>query len=135
MNEELLKSRIAILEMELKTLKAQLQNAKTGKIVSLPSKFRLIIEKVCEAWSISETELLSKSRTEPLARSRAMIAGLAQELLPEVSLVAQGRILGRDHSTIIHARQAHRDRVFCSEIYRTSFEKFKKTLEPVLIGK
>jgi len=61
-----------------------------------------IIEAVCAAWRVKEEQLLSKSRKARVARAR-QVAGYLLRQHTALSFPAIGRILGRDHSTIIHS--------------------------------
>ena len=68
-----------------------------------PLTVSFIKRKVCDYFSISETELCSKTRTKEVAFARQIGMYLSRELTP-VSLPKLGEAFGnRDHTTVMHA--------------------------------
>jgi chromosomal replication initiator protein len=64
---------------------------------------REIQERTCEAYGISMDDLLSSSRTQPVALARQVAMYLSRELT-DATLPAIGRAFGnRNHTTVMHA--------------------------------
>ena len=59
-----------------------------------------IINKACELWGVSYEDVVGKRREVPLPFARAMIAKTIRET-HDISLIEIGRIINRNHSTII----------------------------------
>lgn len=64
----------------------------------------LIIDKVCEYFNISKSDIVGKKKSKEIVEPRMIAVYLASELL-DIPLIAIGKHFGgRDHTTIIHAR-------------------------------
>jgi hypothetical protein len=61
-----------------------------------------IFERCCAAWNTSEEEILSWVKKRKLARKRQVLAWKLYQL-NYMSYPAVGRLLGRHHTTIMHA--------------------------------
>lgn len=61
-----------------------------------------IIERACRAWNVREADLLGWIKKRPIARKRQVLAWKLYQL-PYMSYPAVGRLLCRDHTTIMHA--------------------------------
>jgi chromosomal replication initiation ATPase DnaA len=69
-----------------------------------------IIEETCARWGVTEDELRSPERTRHIAWARAEAFTRMTDETP-FSSSAIGRIFQRDHSAVIKATQAHRERI------------------------
>jgi chromosomal replication initiator protein len=80
-----------------------------------------IIRKVCEYMSVNESKVLSKSREYKMVMTRFVIIDcLLNQQSFKYTLKEIGQMLGgRDHTTVIHSRDALRDWVNTDETMRT----------------
>jgi hypothetical protein len=94
---------IEALQQEIAQLSAQLKamlcEDETPLVV--PSRIKPVIRAVAKYYGVSLADLLSCRRSRSVARSRHVAMYLAKELTRH-SLPAIGRMLDRDHSTILH---------------------------------
>lgn len=89
------------------------------------SRIAQIVKVVAEARNVSVYEIASSSRSQPISWARQEIMYLVRELT-NLSLPSIGRILGRDHTTILHGlRQVNERRkniIYAQEISRMQAE-------------
>jgi chromosomal replication initiation ATPase DnaA len=77
------------------------QEKKTGELTEDVSDiYNEVMLKVCEAFSVTDSELKSPSRKRRIVQARAVIFKAMRE--QGVSLAAIGRCVNRDHSTVSH---------------------------------
>ena len=62
-----------------------------------------IIDCVCEYFSLSRDEILGKKRNKEIVEPRQICMYIISQVL-DMPLLAIGQIFGRDHTTVIHAR-------------------------------
>ncbi|MBQ9081313.1 MAG: chromosomal replication initiator protein DnaA [Clostridia bacterium] len=62
-----------------------------------------IIKSVCSYYKVTKTELLGKNKKQEVVRARQICAYLMCEML-SLPLVNVGKLLSRDHATVIHSR-------------------------------
>ena len=62
-----------------------------------------VIKSVCSYYKISKSDLLGKNKKQEIVRARQICAYLMCEML-SLPLVNDGKLLARDHATIIHSR-------------------------------
>ncbi len=62
-----------------------------------------IIKSVCSYYKVSKSDLLGKNKKQEIVRARQICAYLMCEML-SLPLVNVGKLLARDHATIIHSR-------------------------------
>ncbi|MBO5783278.1 MAG: chromosomal replication initiator protein DnaA, partial [Clostridia bacterium] len=62
-----------------------------------------IIKSVCSYYKVTKTELLGKHKKQEVVRARQICAYLMCEML-SLPLVNVGKLLSRDHATVIHSR-------------------------------
>ncbi len=67
--------------------------------------FDRIVRAVAEHYGILEKDLLSRSKSRRVADPRQMVMFLAYEMMKGTSFFEIGQRLGRDHSTVMHARR------------------------------
>lgn len=92
--------------------------------------FNYIASMVCTRYNLPRQHVLSKVRTAPLARARAIMINLVLEVYG-CSLPNIGKLFNLDHTTIIHHRdQKFKKTGFWSEHdpIHEDFENFKRAL-------
>ena len=94
---QLLGKRSASIEDARETFKEQLDDKKERLTPDA------IISVVCDYFNISNDEIRGKKKSKDIVEPRMMAIYLINELLG-LPLVTIGKIFGRDHTTIIHAR-------------------------------
>lgn len=62
-----------------------------------------ILDAVCAVWDVSRHDLLGRSRSQPVAFARQLAMALTYNMTG-CSLHDVGGIFGRNHATVIHAR-------------------------------
>lgn len=68
-----------------------------------------ILDAVCMALSVDVEVVLSQSRKKYVSQARFIAIGLSLRLNCKITLKGLGRLLRRDHSTIIYGRQLFND--------------------------
>ena len=64
-----------------------------------------IIEIVCKYYNVQESDLIGKKRNKEIVDPRQICMYLITDLIPDMPLLAIGKLFGgRDHTTVIHAR-------------------------------
>ncbi len=87
-----------------------------------------IIEQVAEYFRLSEDDLLSRSRKQPVARARQIAMYLCRELTEDSYSHIGTRFGGRDHSTVIHAYRKIEEEVDEDEDLREDVSSLKSRL-------
>jgi chromosomal replication initiator protein len=91
---------------------------------------QLIVEIVCDHFQISMDQILSKSRTNEIAKPR-MIAMYLAKNMTGASQDAIGSFLGgRDHSTVIHGIKRVEEEIQNNETMKNQIEVIKKKINP-----
>ena len=91
---------------------------------------QLIVEIVCDHFQISMDQILSKSRTNEIAKPR-MIAMYLAKTMTGASQDAIGSFLGgRDHSTVIHGIKRVEAEIQNNEAMKNQIEVIKKKINP-----
>ncbi len=91
---------------------------------------QLIIETVAEHYQISMDQIISKNRSNQIARPRQIAMYLCREMI-DTPLDAIGALLGgRDHSTIIHGHKRIVDEYTNNEGLRKEIDIIKKKIKP-----
>ena len=91
---------------------------------------QMIVEIVCDHFQISMDQILSKSRTNEIARPR-MIAMYLAKTMTGSSQDAIGAFLGgRDHSTVIHGIKKVEAEIQNNETMKNQIEVIKKKINP-----
>ncbi len=105
-----------------RALKDEIDN-KTG-----PISMGLITSCVCEYFTLEQSEIMSKKRTKKINEARQIAILLISELMP-VPLVTIGDYFGgRDHSTIIHARNKMSELIINDSQYSTYVKDIKNMI-------
>ena len=64
-----------------------------------------IISCICKYYNIKKEDIIGKKKTKEIVEPRQIAMYLMTEILPDIPLVSIGEIFGgRDHTTVIHAR-------------------------------
>ena len=129
LNKLLAYSNLEKTEITMEIAKKELQNIIT------PDKPReitpqLIIEVVSEHFQISLDQMISKNRSNEIARPRQIAMYLCKNMT-DIPLDSIGQLLGgRDHSTIIHGIKKIADEYESNENTRNLIETIKKKINP-----
>ena len=90
---------------------------------------REIVAAVCKVYRVSDTDLLSERRTQPIAFYRQIAMYLCCRLtfhgLPSI-----GRLFNRDHTTVLHARDTIAQKRNSDEELRSELVAFETQLWP-----
>jgi chromosomal replication initiation ATPase DnaA len=96
-------------------------------------KIEDIIKRGCEINGISQNELLSKERHSYLTDARKMImAGIRINTSTSSNVI--GKMLNRDHATVLHNVKKHYDFMDTDKNYREKYAKLKEYIEQVKGG-
>ena len=91
---------------------------------------QLIVEIVCEHFQVSLDQIISKSRSNEIARPRFIAMYLAKNMT-DSSLEAIGTYLGgRDHSTVIHGIKKIEEDYKSEESVKNQIDIIKKKINP-----
>lgn len=91
---------------------------------------QLIIDVVCEHFHISPEQMVSKSRSNEIARPRQIAMYLCKNMT-DTSLDSIGAMLGgRDHSTVIHGIKKIEEEINSNEHTVTLINTIKKKINP-----
>ena len=91
---------------------------------------QLIMEVVAEHFGISIEQILSKSRSNDVAKPRQIAMYLCKNMT-DASLEAIGKVLGgRDHSTVVHGIKKVAEDVSADEAVAKTVETIKKKINP-----
>ncbi|HEY5221197.1 MAG TPA: helix-turn-helix domain-containing protein [Candidatus Paceibacterota bacterium] len=81
-----------------------------------------ILEEVAAAYNVSVDDMLAKNRTKEIAEARQLAAYILREL-NDLSYPAIGKIMGRDHTTMIHSYNKISQEIKTNPQYRDFAEK------------
>lgn len=85
-----------------------------------------IVEVTCEYFGIKQADICGKKKTKELVEPRQMAMYLVTTILPEVPLATIGQYFGgRDHTTVIHARDKIQQKVTEDPVYKKRAEDIK----------
>lgn len=87
-----------------------------------------IIEVVCKFYGIKKEEMLARKRTKNIAEARQVAMYLISELM-NLPLEAVGNIFGKDHSTVIYARNKVLDDMAKSKKLEVQINDLKQMIE------
>lgn len=121
-------------------VRKQKPEAAQGRLVAAAARLERILEVVGACFDTSPELLRSQRRDRALAQARFAAVALILELCPELSLPQIGRAMGgRDHTTIIHARQRAAELLlpdWHSEPWRNAYHAARtQVLTQVLTGR
>ena len=85
-----------------------------------------ITKVTCEYFGIKQSDICGKKKTKELVEPRQMAMYLVTSILPEIPLATIGQFFGgRDHTTVIHARDQIQQRITEDGIYKKRVEDIK----------
>ncbi len=88
-----------------------------------------IAETTCEYFNIKVADICGKKKTKELVEPRQMAMYLVTVLLPEIPLASIGQFFGgRDHTTVIHARDKMQSQIGENENYKKKAEDIKNLI-------
>ncbi|MDD3397468.1 MAG: chromosomal replication initiator protein DnaA [Clostridia bacterium] len=88
----------------------------------------LIIDKVCNYFNISKTDIIGKKKSKEIVEPRMIAVYLVSELL-DMPLISIGKHFGgRDHTTIIHARDKLTQQVKVNPTTKTIIAELKSLI-------
>lgn len=91
-----------------------------------PLSFKSFLHTVCEVWGVGKIEVLSPQRERRIAYPRMALCALLQELSGK-SLPQIGRLLNRDHTTILHSIRKVSN-LLRDSTFRAKFEECRRRL-------
>jgi len=91
--------------------------------------WRHVQQVVAERFGMTRSELVSVKRSQHVARARQVAMFLCLEIVPAASLKAVGRWFGRDHTTVLHARDRTRERIADDPDFASMVDKIKQTIK------
>lgn len=65
-----------------------------------------LVKAICEVYGVTPKELMGQGRAYRITKARKHFYWAISRYFPSVSISQTGRLVGRDHSTIIHSRDA-----------------------------
>lgn len=91
-----------------------LGNLNSGKALSRTLKgeqemLEPLIKAVCEAYDVSPDDLMSHKRMWNITKARKHFYWAIFRYFPSVSLLQAGRLVGKNHTTVLHGRQSFED--------------------------
>ena len=90
-----------------------------------------IINKVCDYYGISHADITGKKKSKDIVEPRMIAIYLIVELL-DMPLIAVGKLFGgRDHTTIIHARDKITDQLKTNNKIRTIVGEIKNIISSI----
>lgn len=85
-----------------------------------------IVSVTCDYFSIKQADICGKKKTKELVEPRQMAMYLVTSILPEVPLASIGQFFGgRDHTTVIHARDKIQQKITEDALYKKRVEDIK----------
>lgn len=79
----------------------KITNLKGDQVVLEP-----LVKAICEVYDVFPKELMGTGRTHKIAKARKHFYWAISRYFPSISISQAGRLVGRDHSTIIHSRDS-----------------------------
>lgn len=118
----LLGKKTASLDEAKEAFKEKLDNSRENLTIDL------IIDKVCNYFNISKNDIIGKKKSKEIVEPRMIAVYLVSELL-DVPLIAIGKHFGgRDHTTIIHARDKITQQVKVNPSTKTIIAELKSLI-------
>ena len=88
-----------------------------------------VIHAVCNFYRVDEMKLHSTSRYRPLVRARHVIWMLCRRFVKGITLKHMGRMMGKDHTTVIHGLRAIEDDYDTDNVLASEIEQIAKHLK------
>lgn len=85
-----------------------------------------ILSCICKYYNIKKEDLIGKKKTKEIVEPRQIAMYLMTEILPDIPLVSIGEIFGgRDHTTVIHARDKITENLKINSELKTTINDLK----------
>ena len=85
-----------------------------------------IVEVTCEYFGIKQADICGKKKTKELVEPRQLAMYIVTYILPDVPLATIGQFFGgRDHTTVIHARDKIQQKLLEDPVYKKKVEDIK----------
>lgn len=89
-----------------------------------------IIEVVCKYYNVHESDLVGKKRNKEIVDPRQTCMYLITDLIPDMPLLSIGRLFGgRDHTTVIHARDKIAENIKSNTNLKTTVNDLKAMIK------
>lgn len=89
-----------------------------------------IIEVVCKYYNVQEADLVGKKRNKEIVDPRQTCMYLITDLIPDMPLLSIGRLFGgRDHTTVIHARDKIAENLKSNTNLKTTINDLKAMIK------
>ena len=103
-----------------------LRDSKTNSSGAGEVTIHKIAEVTCEYFGIKQADICGKKKTKELVEPRQLAMYIVTTMLPEIPLASIGQFFGgRDHTTVIHARDKIQQRITVDELYKRKVEDIK----------
>ena len=90
-----------------------------------------IIQTVCRKWNVSIDDVCGRSRKQEVVYTRMIIAYFLRQYTT-LSTTKIGRLINRDHSTIIHYLKAYDSEFRFNKDFRNFAERIKEDLQDII---
>ena len=88
-----------------------------------------ITQVTCDYFAIKQADICGKKKTKELVEPRQMAMYLVTTILPEIPLASIGQYFGgRDHTTVIHARDKIQQKITENTVYKNKVEDIKNLI-------
>ena len=85
-----------------------------------------IVDVTCDYFGIKKSDICGKKKTKELVEPRQLAMYIVTYILPDVPLATIGQFFGgRDHTTVIHARDKIQQKILDDPIYKKRVEDIK----------
>lgn len=85
-----------------------------------------VVDVTCEYFGIKKADICGKKKTKELVEPRQLAMYIVTYILPDVPLATIGQFFGgRDHTTVIHARDKIQQKILDDPIYKKRVEDIK----------
>jgi len=106
-----------------------LRDSKTNSSGENEITIKKITEITCEYFGIKQADVCGKKKTKELVEPRQLAMYLVTSFLPEIPLATIGQFFGgRDHTTVIHARDKIQHRATEDEYYAKKIEDIRRLI-------
>jgi chromosomal replication initiator protein len=89
---------------------------------------KLIVDIVAEQFGLTRGQLLGRRHLPPIVLARHVAILLCFEMLQGASLKQVGHWFGRDHTTVLHARERMRRRMAADPKFASQVEELRRII-------
>ena len=90
----------------------------------------LIIDVVCEHFNITKEQIISKAKSNNIAKPRQIAMYLCSTMTPLSQQAIGAQLGGRDHSTVIHGVNVMTEEYNNNENMRNTIDTIRKKINP-----